>query len=215
MKRNEVLQALEKLKKDSKKRNFSQSIDIIFTLKDLNLKDPDEQVDFFVTLHHPVNKKRFVCAFVGPELADETKKIFDETVTANKFAEFKDKKKLKILAKKYDYFVAQGSLMAQVAKTFGSALGPRGKMPNPKVGAIVATKPQIKPLYDKLQNTVHLMAKKEPTIHALVGKDNQPVEEVLDNIMYVYDQLIHHLPKEKNNINNIYVKLTMSKPVKL
>ena len=40
-------------------------------------------------------------------------------------------------------------------------------------------------------------------------------EEIIDNIMYVYDQLIHHLPKEKNNINNIFIKFTMSKPEKI
>jgi len=215
MNQKEVLQTLEKLKKKSKKRNFSQSIDIIFTLKDLNLNNPEEQVDFFVNLHHPTNKKKKVCAFVGPELADECKNVCDETITANQFDSYKNKKKAKGLAKRYDYFIAQGNLMTQVAAIFGSVLGPRGKMPNPKIGAIVAAKPQIKPLYNKLQKTVQLVAKKEPTVHVMVGKEDQTKEEIIDNIMYVYDQLIHHLPKEKNNINNIFIKFTMSKPEKI
>ena len=41
-----IKQAVEKLHKE--KRKFSQSYDLIFALKDLNLKNPEEQVEFFV-----------------------------------------------------------------------------------------------------------------------------------------------------------------------
>lgn len=215
MNKQTISKALEQIRKDSKKRNFSQSIDLIITLKDLNLKNPDEQTDFFLTMHYNNGRKIKVCALVGDELADECKKVCDETITQNQFADFKDKAKAKSLARKYDYFIAQGSLMAQVAATFGRVFGPREKMPNPKAGAIVATKPQIKPLYEKLQKTVQVSAKKEPVIHVAVGKEDQPEAEVIDNILYVYDQVIHHLPKEKNNVGKIYLKFTMSKPVRI
>ncbi|MFH1589051.1 MAG: hypothetical protein ABIB43_00595 [archaeon] len=215
MDKKSILQALEKLKKDSKKRNFSQSVDLIVTLKDLNLKNPDDQVDFFVNLQHPINKKMKVCALVGTELANECRKVCDETIESSQFPSFKEKRKAKALARKYDFFIAQGSLMAQVASTFGQTLGPRGKMPNPKVGAIIAANPQIKPLYEKLQHTVHLVAKKEPVVHVMVGKEDQPVDDLVENLLYTYDQLVHHLPKEKNNINDVFIKFTMSKPVKL
>ncbi len=105
--------------------------------------------------------------------------------------------------------------MTAVAATFGRTLGPRGKMPNPKVGGIVAAKPQIKPLYEKLQKTVHVVAKKEPVVHVAVGKEDTDPEQIIDNIQMIYNQLVHHLPKEKNNIKGIYLKFTMSKPVKI
>jgi len=214
MDKKSILQALEKLKNESKKRNFSQSVDLVITLKDLNLKNNDEQVDFFITLHHSIGQKQTVCALVGGELADECQKICNETIT--NFEEYKNnKKKAKTLARKYDYFIAQGSLMAQVAGVFGRTFGPIGKMPNPKAGAVVLAKPQIKPLYEKLQKTIHVTAKKEPVVHVTVGKEDQDVEQVVDNILYLYDQLIHHLPKEKNNVNKVLLKLTMSKPVHL
>jgi large subunit ribosomal protein L1 len=215
MDKKSIIKTIEELKDKSKKRNFSQSIDIIFTLKDINLKKPEEQVDFFVTLHYPIGKKRSVCALVGADLYDECEKVCDETISQSQFADFKDKKKAKQLAEKHDFFIAQGNLMGQVAATFGRVFGPRGKMPNPKVGAVVAAKPQIKPLYQRLQNTVKLTAKKQPVVHVMVGKEDQKIEEIVDNILYVYDQLIHHLPKEKNNINQIFLKFTMSKPVKI
>jgi len=40
-------------------------------------------------------------------------------------------------------------------------------------------------------------------------------EELIDNIMLVYDQVVHHTPKEKANIRSVFVKLTMSKPIKV
>ncbi|MAG39297.1 50S ribosomal protein L1 [Candidatus Woesearchaeota archaeon] len=215
MDKKNISEILKKLKEDSKKRNFSQTIDLIVTLKDLNLKNPEEQVDFFVTLHHQTGKKISVCAFVGAELADECKKVCDETITQAQFNSFKDKKKAKALARKHDFFIAQGDLMNKVATVFGRTLGPVGKMPNPKAGAIIVAKPQIKPLYEKLQKTTHITAKKQPVIHSIVGKEDQPEKQIIDNIIYLYNQLIHHLPKEKNNINKTLLKLTMSKPINI
>ncbi len=56
------------------KRNFSQSYDLIVSLKDLNLKDPKDQVEFFAMLPNTVGKKRTVCALVGPEMIDDASK---------------------------------------------------------------------------------------------------------------------------------------------
>ncbi len=214
MNKDTIIKALETLKKDSKKRNFPQSVDLIITLKDLNIKKTEEQLDFFATLHHSIGRKISVCGLVGVDLADEAKNVFDETITM--FDDYKkDKKKAKNLARKYDFFVAQGSLMGQVAGTFGRTFGPLGKMPNPKAGAVIAVKPQIKPLYEKLQKTVKVTAKKEPVIHVTIGKDDQNEDEIVDNILYLYNQVVHHLPKEANNVNKVLLKLTMSKPIPL
>ena len=37
----------------------------------------------------------------------------------------------------------------------------------------------------------------------------------LPRLKTVYDQIIHHLPQERNNVKHAFVKLTMSKPVKI
>ena len=67
MDKKQILSAIKELK-EKHKRNFKQSIDLIITLKDLNLKKPDEQVDFFAQLHYQKGKKITTCALVGPEL---------------------------------------------------------------------------------------------------------------------------------------------------
>jgi large subunit ribosomal protein L1 len=215
MDKKSVLEAIEKLKKDSQKREFKQSIDLIIALKDLDFKKPEQQVELFLSMPHTTGKKTRVCALVGPELFDEAKKVFDLVIVQDDFAKY-DKKLARKLASQFDYFIAQANIMTKVAQTFGRYLGVRGKMPNPKAGCVVPPKgANLIALNEKLQKTVKISAKKVPLIQLRAGTEEMPAEHVADNIMFIYDQLIHHLPAEKHNVKAAYLKLTMSKPVKL
>jgi len=173
-------------------------------------------VDIFLPLHYSKGKKTKVCALVGPELSAQAKEVCDFVVEHDDFPKYaKDKKLIKKLANGYDFFIAQANLMAEVAKTFGRVFGPKGKMPNPKAGCVVPPTANLKPLYEKLQTTVRISAKTTPSIQVIVGNEEMKDEEVLDNIMTVFNQVIHHLPAEKNNVRNIYLKLTMGKAMKV
>jgi large subunit ribosomal protein L1 len=196
------------------KRQFSQSYDLIISLKDLNLKDPKDQVEFFASVPHTLGKKRTVCALVGPEMIDEAGKTADLALEQSKF-ERMPKKELRKVAAKYDYFIGQANIMPKIAASFGRVLGPRGKMPNPKAGCIVPPKAPLQPLMDRLQKTVKVSAKKSPNIQILIGTQAMTPNQVMENIQSLYDQVVHHLPKEENNVRNVYLKVTMSKPVRL
>ena len=216
MKKEDLLKSLKELKEKSEKRNFNQTIDLIITLKNLNLKKPEDQVDFFQSLHFPVGKKVKVCALVGPELIGQAKEVCDVAISVDDFDKYaKDKKAIKKIAQECDYFVAQANIMPKVAAIFGKVLGPKGKMPNPKAGCVVPPNANLKVLYSRMQKLVKLSAKVMPMIQCIVGKEDSKEEEIIDNILVVYDGLIHHLPGGKNNIKNVLLKLTMSKPVKL
>ncbi len=208
-----VQDAVEKLHTEYK-RNFIQSYDLVVVLKDLNLKKPDEQVDFFASLSKPVNKKVKVCGLVGPELIEESKEHLDHTITLSEF-ESLSKLDIKKIADEYDYFVAQATIMPKVAATFGRTLGPRNKMPNPKSGCVVPPKASLKPLHEQLQNTVRVKTKNALMVQARVGTEEMDVLDITENISVLYDSIIHHLPKEENNVQSVYIKKTMSKAVKL
>jgi large subunit ribosomal protein L1 len=214
MDKKQITVALEKVKKDAPKRNFDQSIDLIINLKDLDFKKPDHQVDIFVTLHHTRGKPVRVGAFVGPELADQAKEECNSFVKSSDFKAY-DPKKVKVLAKNNDIFIAQANVMKEVAGSFGRVLGPRNKMPNPKAGAVVPPGANLKQLVERLQKVVRVSAKKSPVVHVMVGKQKQSTEEVVDNILTIYNQVAHALPQEQNNIKESFLKLTMSKPVKI
>ena len=215
MNKNDVVDAIKGLKASSSKRNFKQSFDMVVNLKGLDMKKPDNQVEFFANLHFSRGRKVSICAFVGPELKPEAEKVCDEFVDVDHFDKFaKDKKLAKKLAEKHTFFIAQADIMPRVAAAFGKVLGPRGKMPNPKAGCVVPPKAALKPLYDRLQKVLKISAKTSPIIQCPVGSEDMPEEEVADNILVVYDQLIHHLPNDKNNIRNMIVKMTMSGVIK-
>ncbi|MFH1212294.1 MAG: 50S ribosomal protein L1, partial [Candidatus Woesearchaeota archaeon] len=57
MDKGSVLKSLQELKKNSKKK-FKQSVDLVVALKDLNLKKPEEQVEFFATIPYAPGKKK-------------------------------------------------------------------------------------------------------------------------------------------------------------
>ena len=105
--------------------------------------------------------------------------------------------------------------MPKVATTFGRVLGPRGKMPNPKSGAVVPPNANLKPLYEKFQRTVKASAKTAPLIQCSIGTEDMNGDDIAENALTVYNSLIQVLPNEKHNIRDIYVKLTMGKPVKV
>jgi len=210
-----VLEALKKLREVSPKRNFKQSVDLILSFKDLDLKKPDNQIDAFIVLHRDKGKKTKICAFTNKELEQKAKEVFDKVISESEFDVYKDKKLAKKLSKGYDFFVASSNIMPKVAMVFGKFLGPRGKMPNPKAGCVITNETNLKALNDKLQKTIHLVVKQNPFFQCLVGKEDMSDEDIKENIMTIYNSLIHLLPNEKHNINKIYIKFTMGPVVEI
>ncbi|MBI4439053.1 50S ribosomal protein L1 [Candidatus Woesearchaeota archaeon] len=212
MDKKSFLEALQKVK--GYKRNFSQSYELVINLKDIDLKKTDNQIDLFIQLPNGRGKKISVCAFVDPQLLDEAKAACDEVILQDNFSEYgKNKKAAKKLARKHDFFIAQSNIMPQVATFFGRALGPKGKMPNPKAGCIVPQKTNLRQLRENLQRTVRVSAKTAPILQCIVGIEGMDVEKVAENAVHVYEQVIHKLPNEEQNVKSLLVKLTMSPPV--
>ncbi|SRR3989344_766973 len=207
-----VRKALKELQKHPK-RKFTQSYDLVINLKNIVIKQTP--VDFFVTLHYPKGKKIRVAAFVDQLLAEQAQTFCDLAIRDTEFAKYADKKVLKKLAEEYDYFIAQANLMPKVAAAFGKVLGTKGKMPNPKLGCVVPPSANLEPLVKKLNSTVRLAAKKGTNVQVMVGREDQPEDQVIDNIMTAYQALVKQLPNETQNIKNVMVKLTMSKPERL
>lgn len=213
--KEDIAVAIAELRK-SGKRGFSQSVDLVVPLTGLDLKKPEHQVDFFIDLPSGLGKKMKVCALIGPELQAEAKAACDGVVLQEDFSNYgKNKKLTKKLVRQYDFFLGQANIMPQIAATFGRVLGPKGKMPNPKAGCIVAPKAALKPLIDKLQKVVHVAAKTVPMVQCKVGNESMSDEQLSINVVAVYDQLVHSLPNGEQNMKAALLKLTMGAPVRL
>ncbi|QQG39037.1 MAG: hypothetical protein HYS32_01085 [Candidatus Woesearchaeota archaeon] len=211
MNKEEILQTIKLVRSYSKKRNFNQGFDLIINLKDLDLKK--DKVEAFVTFDEPF-RGIGVGAFVDSTLKSQAEELCDVVIVKDNFNKFKDnKKEIKKMSKNVDFFISQADLMAQVATVFGKVLGPRGLMPNPKVGAVILPKGNIKPIVDKLKKTTKVEAKGGMMIKILVGKEDMGDEKISNNVIRVYESLVNALPKGEQNVKNSILKFTMGIPI--
>ena len=202
---SELEKALGELRKD-KERKFDQTVDLIINLQKFDAKK--NQINIFVNIPFKIKEKK-ICAFL------ETENKAVETITPEQFKKYLDKKALKKLVKNFDFFIAQASLMPKVATTFGRVLGPAGKMPSPQLGIISdANEKEISEIKKKINNNIKIRIK-ESSIKLAIGKQSMKNEEVIENILTVYNSILKAVPKDKENIKNIELKLTMTKPQKI
>lgn len=214
MDKNQVLDAIKKVRETNSKRKFNQSFDLVLNLKELNLKKPEDKLDVFVVLPKGLGKKRKLCALVDNSLHTDAKNTFDKAVLKDDFLSLTPKD-VKKMAQEYDYFIAQANIMPELAKTFGKVLGVRGKMPNPKSGAIVPPKVVLKPIYEKFQKVVRMITRNELTVKCAIGAENMSDDDVAENVLAAYNAAVHALPQEAANIKEVLLKLTMGAPVKV
>ena len=203
--KEQLQQALVELRKD-KPRKFDQSVDLMINLQKFDVKK--NQLNFFISVPHKIKDKK-ICGFF------EVKNNNVDTITRSDFKKYSTKQEVKKLANKYDFFVAQASLMPVVATTFGRALGPTGKMPSPQLGIVIdADDRTINELISKINTSVKIKIK-EASVKISVGKQSMKDEELIENILTIYNAVFKMMTKGKENIKNIEVKFTMTKPQKI
>lgn len=215
MENEKILKAIKEAKEKGKKRKFTQSFDLVITLTDVDFKKGFKFEEFLV-LPEGVGKEKKVCVFVDKDLITDAKKYCDFAVLKEDFQKYeKSKKELKKLLKSSNIFIAQATVMPDVARTFGKYLAVKGKMPNPKAGFVIPSKVNFEALLPKIKNTVKLCALKQPVIHCCVGNENMTDEQLIKNIKAVYEFVLKKLPNEKRNIKSVVLKLSMGPVIRV
>ena len=214
MDQKKVIEAIQQVR-SAEKRKFTQSIDVILNLKEININKEEGKLDEFVILPSGRARPAKVCAFVGPELKDQAQKFCDSFVLSDDFGKWDEPRKLRKLVREFDFFLAQANIMPLAAKAFGKYLGPLGKVPNPKAGHILTPKANLEPLVKNLRNTVRVAIKKAPTIQFSIGSEKFTDEQLAANLSAAYEKVIAKLPNGKHNISEILIKTTMGKPAKV
>ena len=208
----EILEAVKKAKEDSKPRNFTQSLDVVINIKDLDVKKPENRIDEEVFLPKGRGKDIKVAFIADGELALQAENAGADLVISKSDLEElgKNRKNAKKMANQYDFFVAQADLMPLVGRFLGPVLGPRKKMPKPVPASI---KPDT--ILDRLKNTVKVRVKDQPVIQALVGSQEMEEESIAENIDAILDILDRKLEKGRNQIKSMYVKTSMGPVVRV
>ena len=200
----EIQKALEELRKE-KKRKFVQTLDLIVNLKNFDVRK--EALNTFVSVPNSTKKN------VGAFLTKRSNIV--ETITEEDFVKYKEAKDIKKLAKKYDSFIAVAPMMGKIATKFGRVFGPMGKMPSPQAGIITKeTEPEIEAMLEKMGKVIRVR-NKEMAIKLPIGKEDMDDQKLKDNIENVLKELEGKLPRGKDNIKEVLIKFTMTKPMKI
>ena len=192
-------------------RKFEQTWDFVINLKGLDLKRPENRFSSEVVLPEGRGKELKV-AVISDALTAEAKQsgadLVIEKVQLEQLA--KDRKQAKRIANEYDWFLGEVALMAQIGKTLGMVMGPRGKIPKP-----VPPKAPVKAFVERAKRTVRVVVRDMPVVHVSVGAEKMDEAAVVKNMEEVYGLVRERLPKGIQNIKSMYIKLTMGKPVKV
>jgi large subunit ribosomal protein L1 len=207
-----ILNAVKEAKEKSKKRNFSQSIELVLSLRDIDMKSSEGKLQEIIELPHSSEKQNKICVIASGELALKAKRANADLVIEKPELEglAGKKKELRKIANDYDFFIAEAPLMPLVGKVLGPVLGPRGKMPIPVPPTV-----DIESLLAKHRKTVVVRMRNQPVLQCRVGTENMKEEEIAENILAVLRVIEGKLKKGIKNIKFAYIKTTMGSPVKI
>ncbi len=198
-----------KLVKETTYTKFDGTVEIAFNLN-IDSKKSDQQLRGSLVLPHGTGKDKKVVVIAKGANAEEAKAagadyvgdkdILEKIKTENWFD--------------FDVMVASPDMMPEVGK-IGNILGPRGLMPNPKVGTVT---PKVADAVKNIKSG--MVAYKNDTygnIHTVVGKVSFDDNKLIENINYVVSTITKAKPTAVKGkfIQNITLTATMAPGIKL
>jgi large subunit ribosomal protein L1 len=201
-----IEEAVKKVLEESKPRNFTQSVDVVITINDLDVNKPENRLDEEVLLPNGRGKDVKIAFIAEGELAYQAEKAgADLVIDKEKLEAYgKNRAEAKKIANSYDFFVAQSDLMPTVGRFLGPVLGPRKKMPKP---IPASANPEV--ILGRLRSTVKVRVKDQPIIQSIVGSEDMTEAQIAENVDAILDVLDRNLEKGQKQIKALYIKTTM------
>jgi large subunit ribosomal protein L1 len=194
----EISEAIKTLK-GATSAKFDETVELSFNLG-LDPRHADQMLRGMISLPHGTGKTARVVVFAKGEKVEEATKAGADMVGLEDLV-----KKIEGGWFEFDYAVASPDCMATVGK-IGKVLGPKGLMPNPKLGTVT---PNVgKAVADLKAGMLEYKTEKNGIIHISVGKKSFDDKKLQENIQTVFDLIKGSKPASlKANYMN---KLTLS-----
>lgn len=197
--------------KKAKELSYSKFVGSLELHMDIKVpKDTDaKSIKGSVSLPHSTdNKDVKIAVFTTPERDEEAKKAGADVVGLDKL--IKDVKAGKI---EFDIAIATPSVMPQIA-ILGKELGPKGLMPNPKIGTVTDDIEKTVSEYKKGKQT--FVCDASGVIHMSVGKLDLDEEKILENIETAIKAIEETVGRSYSQvINKLHLAPTMGPSVKI
>ena len=197
-----------KLVKERANAKFDETIEISMNLG-VDPKYPDQQVRGVCSLPNGTGKSLRVAVFAKGPKAEEAKKAGADIVGEQDLFETINGGKIE-----FDRLIATPDLMALVGR-LGKVLGPRGLMPNPKVGTV--TMDVAKAVKDSKGGAVEFRVEKAGIIHARIGKASFSEEALRQNAKAFVDAVAKAKPSGAKGtfIKKVALSSTMGPGVRI
>ncbi len=172
-------------------------------------KHPEQMVRGTVVLPHGIGKKVRVLVFAKGEKEAEAKEAGADFIGADDMIDKINKGWLE-----FDAVVATPDIMGAVGK-LGKVLGPRGLMPNPKLGTV--TFDVKRAVSDLKAGKVEFRVDKAGNIHVPVGKASFGSEKLRENFMALMEAIIKAKPASSKGsyLRSLFVSTTMGPSIRL
>lgn len=190
------------------KTKFDQTVDVAINLG-VDPKHADQMVRGAVVLPHGTGKSARVAVFAKGEKLNEATAAGADIVGEADLA-----KKIEEGFMDFDTVIATPDMMGVVGR-LGKVLGPRGLMPNPKVGTV--TMDVAKAVKEAKGGKIEFRAEKAGIVHAPVGKASFPSEKLAENFNVLIDLVMKLKPATAKGVylKGIAISSTMGPGLKL
>jgi len=188
---------------------FDESVDIAINLG-VDPKHADQMVRGALVLPHGVGKDVRVLVFAKGEKEKEAQEAGADYVGGDELAKkIQDEGWLE-----FDRVIATPDMMGIVGR-LGKVLGPRGLMPNPKLGTVTPNVAQA--VSDQKSGKVEYRVDKAGIIHCAIGKRSSPVEKLIENASALIDTVLRAKPAsaKRTYMKKIAVSTTMGPGIKV
>jgi len=208
-KRYSLEEACALLPKTKISQKSDETVDIAVRLG-VDPKHADQMVRGAVVLPHGTGKSQKVCVIAKGDKAKEAEAAGADFVGAEELVEKIQKESWT----DFDAMVATPDMMALVGR-LGRVLGPRGLMPNPKVGTV--TFDVAKAVRELKAGRVEFRVEKAGIVHAPVGKISFGSDKLKDNVGAILDLLVKLKPSTAKGqyIKSICVSTTHGPGIKI
>ena len=209
-KRYTVDQAVELVRKTAEvnAKKFDQTVDVAIKLG-VDPKHADQMVRGAVVLPHGIGKTVRVAVFAKGDKAREATEAGADIVGAEDLAT-----KVQGGFMDFDVAIATPDMMGVVGR-LGKVLGPRGLMPNPKVGTVTADVSRA--VRESKAGKVEFRVEKEGIVHVPVGRASFDAKKLLDNVNAILDTIIRAKPATAKGVylKGVSISTTMGPGIKL
>jgi len=200
-----ISEAIKNAIEGAQERKFVESLDIAFTIRDVDLKNPNNRIQEEIRLPNGRGKDIKIAMFAASDAAQKAKAAGIHVIDPSEIEELgKNKGTAKKLANSYDFFLSEVPHMGLIGRYLGVVLGPRGKMPRP-------VPPTLDPgmLANGLRSTVVIKSGDKMTFHTSFGTVEQSHEELMANAMEVFTRVTNKLERGVGNIRSLFIKTSM------